>query len=653
MSGNDGWKIKNNINVSFVALAETEEYKDIAPLERVKLCDTVTVNYLKMGVTAKTKVIKTVYDTLLDRYESITLGDTTYSLAQAIQEANQTPTKEQTASIVQNAVSKATELIRGGLGGHVVMVADGNGKPQEILIMDTEDINTAEHVWRWNMNGLGYSSNGYEGPYGLAITMDGKIVADYITAGTFDGGIIKANTISADSLSVEVKKEAGIIHDYLPYDVYDNISRFIDVPSGGAVKGVNYDIYYANVTKDGQTVKAICFDGTNLQAGQSAYIKLNTDMYGIGYISYQYYLMVDVDYTFAQKTSFWSLDVINRSGTHYVGSITHFPAGPGPTPGEWVHLDHSILNELDGDPEKCVPFFRYDLVPGLKVYLVGYEVFADSTNYENAQLSFTKDGLNSLVQKGLVISSINQSAEQVTISASKIDLTGDVSLKGEFKAINPNDPGDYVDMNTGAISVYNDNSLIFTVSSTPLTGVNAGIFFGDPEDGVTITRYTHITQDIVATPAVKIIKDNTTPTPTSPGDLLVGGDSSFYGSSVFYGNVYNNSGTVVFVSDRRKKKNIKSLIVEKAKAFIMGLKPREFEFKKEIASSGRKHHGFIAQEVKETMGSDDWGIYVEDKDSDFIGLRYDELLADMVTVIQDQQKRIDALERMVYDNAKI
>ena len=85
----------------------------------------------------------------------------------------------------------------------------------------------------------------------------------------------------------------------------------------------------------------------------------------------------------------------------------------------------------------------------------------------------------------------------------------------------------------------------------------------------------------------------------------------------------------------------------------MGLKPREFEFKKEIASSGRKHHGFIAQEVKETMGSDDWGIYVEDKDSDFIGLRYDELLADMVTVIQDQQKRIDALERMVYDNAKI
>ena len=154
-----------------------------------------------MGVTAKTKVIKTVYDTLLDRYESITLGDTTYSLAQAIQEANQTPTKEQTASIVQNAVSKATELIRGGLGGHVVMVADGNGKPQEILIMDTEDINTAEHVWRWNMNGLGYSSNGYEGPYGLAITMNGEIVADYITAGTFDGGLVRAGSISTSALS--------------------------------------------------------------------------------------------------------------------------------------------------------------------------------------------------------------------------------------------------------------------------------------------------------------------------------------------------------------------------------------------------------------------------------------------------------------------
>lgn len=196
LSNNNGWKIKNNIDVSFIDLASTEEYKNIAPLERVKLCDTVTVEYLKLGVSFKTKVIRTVYNVLLDRYDSIELGDTTYSLAKAIQEVNDTPTVEETTSFIQAAVDNATKLIRGGYGGHVVMMADANGKPQEILIMDTDDITTAQKVWRWNLNGLGYSSTGYDGTYGTAITMNGAIVADYITTGTLNAGVIKAGILS-------------------------------------------------------------------------------------------------------------------------------------------------------------------------------------------------------------------------------------------------------------------------------------------------------------------------------------------------------------------------------------------------------------------------------------------------------------------------
>lgn len=70
-----------NITISFVALWQTEEYKDIAPLERVGLCDTVTVIYEKYGVSKKEKVIKTVYDTLLERYNEIEIGDPHYNLA--------------------------------------------------------------------------------------------------------------------------------------------------------------------------------------------------------------------------------------------------------------------------------------------------------------------------------------------------------------------------------------------------------------------------------------------------------------------------------------------------------------------------------------------------------------------------------------------
>ncbi len=52
----------------------------------------------------------------------------------------------------------------------------------EILIMDTDDVETATKVWRWNVNGLGYSSTGYNGTFGTAITMDGQIVGSYIVA---------------------------------------------------------------------------------------------------------------------------------------------------------------------------------------------------------------------------------------------------------------------------------------------------------------------------------------------------------------------------------------------------------------------------------------------------------------------------------------
>lgn len=59
----------------------------------------------------------------------------------------------------------------------------GAKTPDEILIMDTPDIKTATKVWRWNKAGLGYSSNGYNGPYGLAMTQDGVVVADFVKVG--------------------------------------------------------------------------------------------------------------------------------------------------------------------------------------------------------------------------------------------------------------------------------------------------------------------------------------------------------------------------------------------------------------------------------------------------------------------------------------
>lgn len=96
-------------------------------------------------------------------------------------------------SMWEQAIQTATALITGAAGGYVVL--NPSEKPSEILIMDTDDISTAKNVWRWNSNGLGYSANGYGGPYTTAITMDGKIVADFITAGGMNAERITAGTL--------------------------------------------------------------------------------------------------------------------------------------------------------------------------------------------------------------------------------------------------------------------------------------------------------------------------------------------------------------------------------------------------------------------------------------------------------------------------
>lgn len=120
----------------------------------------------------------------------------------------------QQSSILQAAKNNASELIKTATNGYIVLNMDEDGNPKELLIMDTKDIDTAKKVWRWNINGLGYSHTGYNGEYGLAMTMDGKIVADFILAGTMYADRIKGGTLTLgghdnDNGVMEVRDASG------------------------------------------------------------------------------------------------------------------------------------------------------------------------------------------------------------------------------------------------------------------------------------------------------------------------------------------------------------------------------------------------------------------------------------------------------------
>lgn len=197
MNSNQPWIPKQNLKVDFVALWQTEEYKDIAPLERVRLCDTVTVMYEKLGVAATAKVIRTEWNVLLNRYDTIELGDAKSSFAQVLTADTDAKLDDMpTTSMMDGAIQHATSLITGGMGGHVLFRYDANGKPTEILIMDTEDESTAVNVLRINVNGIGFSNTGVDGEYRTAWTLDGQFVADFITAGTLAANMIKGGVLT-------------------------------------------------------------------------------------------------------------------------------------------------------------------------------------------------------------------------------------------------------------------------------------------------------------------------------------------------------------------------------------------------------------------------------------------------------------------------
>lgn len=190
-----------DLDVSFVNLADTDEYKGLAS-ERINLCDTVTVRFPALGVETKAKVVKTVWNALADRYDSISLsstGSTRADLSKTINEIAKTAEEKPSVSFMDAAIKYATDLINGGLGGHIV-INNSNGYPSEILIMDTDNVSTAKNVFRLNMNGWGLSTTGINGPYTTACTIDGNFNASIINSGEINGLLIKGGTIAAGAL---------------------------------------------------------------------------------------------------------------------------------------------------------------------------------------------------------------------------------------------------------------------------------------------------------------------------------------------------------------------------------------------------------------------------------------------------------------------
>lgn len=193
-----------SLDVNFINLFETPGYKDVAQLQSVNLCDTITVEFPKLGISVKSKVIKTRYDVLRERYDEVSIGDPKESfsgiISDQLKQITYYPTEEDIKAAMSqnsrdidgtskkltgvinkekenltNALDRATGVMNSGTRGHVIINRNAGGWANEILILDNENILSAKNVIRINMNGIGFSSKGYYGPFYQAWTNDGHL----------------------------------------------------------------------------------------------------------------------------------------------------------------------------------------------------------------------------------------------------------------------------------------------------------------------------------------------------------------------------------------------------------------------------------------------------------------------------------------------
>ena len=188
---------ESTYEIEFQELSSTNEYhNDYAILENIFLGDTVEVYHEDLDVSVSTRCVSYEYDPKTDRYISITLGNIIGKFSSSSIKNQETildkieSNEKDYQGKLDDAVEKLTNMINTGLTGHVVITDN------EIMIMDTTDKNTAVEVWRYNINGFGYSNTGYNGPF-IGLTKDGKLLVTEATANKFTAALINAGILQS------------------------------------------------------------------------------------------------------------------------------------------------------------------------------------------------------------------------------------------------------------------------------------------------------------------------------------------------------------------------------------------------------------------------------------------------------------------------
>lgn len=205
-------------DVKLALLSQASGYEDVAFLEQIYLGDTVGVYFQRLGVDARARVNRIVWDCLLDRYDSVALGSVKANIAATIAGQQKEIDAKPSVSLVEQISSSLAAALLGANGGSVRLLdTNGDGEPDELYIADDPDPTKAKKVWRFNYEGWAASSTGYNGPYTMGATIAGGIQAWMITAAHLIAG-----TIASEQKNFFINLDGGTIDTSATGATYKN-----------------------------------------------------------------------------------------------------------------------------------------------------------------------------------------------------------------------------------------------------------------------------------------------------------------------------------------------------------------------------------------------------------------------------------------------
>lgn len=460
-----------NITLSYAQLKKTKDYKNIQVMESVALCDTVTVRIDKLQIEATAKIVKAKYDSLKERYDTMEIGSVRTNLTKQLTATQQEVTEsikknqtraEQIKKQIEQTIVDVTAAITGNSGGYVVLYPEKN--PQEIYILDQPELSKAKNVWRWNLAGLGHSSTGVKGKFTTAITADGQIVANFITAGELTGAILKAGTVYAEALDVEYRNAVTKHADDAANKAYEDSLSKIQTTAEEItllckkISETAMHNYAADFTDDlsapwyASSANNVVESSTTLgryakivkaSANYSSYIRCDTKKTPAGTyrVRYKAATIAGQENTARVQCGF------KTTATTAAGALKS---------DEWTTFERDI--ELSSDYDGYIYF--YATVSGTTVLIKDVEVLGLLRDYAEAQLTVNADNITAEVKRAQdaekeLKASIKVNADNITSCVTKDNVGSYITQYYNNVIVAFNNSSKYVQLKAGEINIYN------------------------------------------------------------------------------------------------------------------------------------------------------------------------------------------------------